>query len=212
MHKSANLIPLYYCFTVPRASTTKRPDKASATLSLDRIVCKIKPNMAFHYLRPLSLSPLALSRFNVRKGGNLARPFSDVTKIPIVGYKHPSDVPSEKVLSSLSIFGRWREVPDICTERKQCSDWRSQKAQQQEGKEAQRKDNRNATGDPCPGDSGGGGGEGCTRDPSEQNDQGREHADTWTGNEASAHEASSGSTEGCDGGGGADGGGCDGGL
>ena len=212
MHKPANFSPLVHCFIVLRASTTDRLDKTSAKLSLDRIFCKIISNMAFHYLRPLSLSPLALSSFIVRKGGNLARPFSNVTKIPIIGYKHPSDVPSEKVLSSLSIFGQWRDVPDTHTERKQCSDWRSQKAQQQEGKEAQEKDNRNATGNLCSGDSGGGGGVGCTRDPSEQNDHGREHADTWTGNEASVHEASGGSTGGCNGGGVVDVGDCDGGL
>ena len=143
----------------------------------------------------------------------MARPFSDVITIPIVGYKHPSDVPSEKVLQRLSIFGPSRNVPDSHTERKQGSDWRSREAQQQVGKEAQKKDNRNATGDLCPGDSGGGGGGGCNpRDPSERIGHGREHADTWTSNEASAHDASSGSTGGCDGGSAADGGSCDGGL
>ena len=140
----------------------------------------------------------------------MARPFSDVRTIPVAGYKHPSDVPSEEALSRLSIFGRRRDVPNIHTEQKQGPDWRSQEAQQQKGKEAQKKDNRNATGDLFPGNSGGGG---CTsRDPSELNVHGGEHPDTWIGNEASAHEASSGSTGGCDGGGGADGGGCDGGL
>ena len=143
----------------------------------------------------------------------MARPFSDVRTIPVAGYKHPSDVPSEEVLSRLSIFGRRRDVPNIHNEQKQGSDWRSQEAQQQEGKKAQEKDNRNAAGDLFPGDNGGGGGGGCTsRDPSELNSHGREHPDTSTGTEAAAHEASSGSTGGCDGGGGVDGGGCDGGL
>ena len=120
----------------------------------------------------------------------MARPFSDVTTIPIVGYKHPSDVPSEKVLSRLSVFGPWCDVPDTHTERKQGSDWRSQEAQPQVGKEAQKKDERNATGALCPGGSGGGGGEGgggggCTpRYPSEQNGHGREHAHTWTGSKS----------------------------
>ena len=143
----------------------------------------------------------------------MARSFSDVTIIPTVGYKHPSDVPSEEVLRRLNIFGPSRDVPDSHIERKQGSDWRSREAQQQVGKEAQKKDNRNATGDLCPGDSGGGGGGGCTpRDPSEQIGHGREHADTWTGNQASAHDATSGSTGGCDGGSAPDGGSCDGGL
>ena len=143
----------------------------------------------------------------------MARPFSDVTIIPIIGYKHPSDVPSEKVLSRLSILGQGRDVPDTHTKRKQDSDRRTQEAQQQVGKEAQKKDDRNATGDLWPGQTGGGGGGGCTpRDPSEQIDHGREHADTWAGNEASAHDTSSGGTGGCDGGDGADAGGCDGGL
>ena len=147
----------------------------------------------------------------------MARPFSDVRTIPVAGYKHSSDVPSEEALSRLSIFGRRRDVPNIHTEQKQGSGWRSQEAQQQKGKEAQKKDNRNATGDLCPGDSGGGGGGGggggCTsRDPSELNGHVGEHPDTWIGNEASAHEASSGSTGGYDGGGEADGVGCDGGL
>ena len=213
MYKPANLSPPDYYFILLRASTTERLDEPSATPSIDQIACEIKPNMVFHCLRPLSLSPLALNRFIVRKGGNMARPFSDVKIIPIVGYKHPSDVPSEEALSRLRIFGRWCDVPNIHTEQKQGSDWRSQEAQQQEGKEAQKKDNRNATGNACHGGSEGGGGDHCTpRDPSEQNGHGREHADTLTGSEASAHETSSGSVGGCDGGDGADGGGCDGGL
>lgn len=170
--------------------------------------------MAFRYLKPLSSSPFALNRLVVRKGGKIARPFSDVTTIPIVGDKHPSDVPSEEVLQRLSIFGRGRDVHDTHSERKQNSERRSQEAQQQVGKEAQKKENSNATGDLCPGESGGSGGagRGCTRDPSEQVGHAREHADTWTGNEASAHDASSVSTGACDGGGGADCESCDGGF
>ena len=142
-----------------------------------------------------------------------------MTTIPIVSYKHPSDVPSEEVLQRLSIFGRGHDVHDTHSKRKQNSERRSQEAQQQVGKEVQKKENRNVIRDLCPGDSGesggGGGGRGCTpRDPSEQVGHAREHADTWTGNEASAHDASSVSTGACDGDGGGDvdGGSCDGGL
>ena len=137
----------------------------------------------------------------------MARPFSNVTSIPIVDYNDPSDVPSERVLSRLSIFGRRPDVPDTHTERKQGSDCRAQEAQKRMEKEAQKKDKRNATGDLCPGDSGGGESGGCTpRDPSEQIGHVREHTATWIGSEASLHDASSGST------GAGDGGGCDGGL
>ena len=142
----------------------------------------------------------------------MAKSFSDAITIPIVGYEHPPDVPSASVLSRLNVFDRWRNVPDTYTEQKQRLHWSFQEARRQEGKEAQQKDKRNATGDTFPAANGGGGsGDSTPRGQTEQDGHCREDPETWTGNEALVSGDSGGSNGGYDGGGRADGSGSDGG-
>ena len=168
--------------------------------------------MALRCLKLSSPRPLASIRLVGRIGNNISRPFAGVTNIPTIGYEHPPDVPSERVLSRLSIFGQRRDEPHIHTERKQGTVWRSPEAQRKEKEEVQntaqqleqegpqKKDESATTSGPFPVNGCGDGG--CvTGNQSEHEVHGSEGADTWTGTEASVSDYSNGYNGGYDGGG-----------
>ena len=111
-------------------------------------------------------------------------------------------------MSRLNIFEPRRDVSDTHTEQEQGSGRGPEEAQRQEGKEGQKNDKRNATGDAFPltndeDESG----DWTTEGKSDQDGHGCEGSGTWTGHEASAFEHSGGSNSRYDVGGGADGGG-----
>lgn len=189
----------------PRASVIDIVIKMSAISSMGQVGLKIRPNMAFRYLKALSASPLASTRHIFHKRTNILRHFSAVTIIPIDGYKHAQDVPSERVLSRLSIFGLCRDIPNDHTDCKIEPSGTSQEAQRQEKEEAeksarrrqqeeaQKRDKNTATGDSCPVADGGCGGGGCTtEDQSEYEGHGSTGPDTRTGTDASVPDCSGG--------------------
>lgn len=183
--------------------------------------------MAFRYLKPLSASRPASTRHIVRKGKNVLRPFPAVTIIPIDSYKHTQDVPSEWVLSRLSIFGLSHDIPNGHTDGKLEPSETSQEAQRQkmeeaektawrrQQEEAQKRDKQTATGDPLPGADGGCEGRGgrcTTEDQSKHKGHGSKGVDTLTGTDASVLEYSGEYNGGYNGGSRDGGGGCDGGC
>ena len=108
-----------------------------AISSMIRFVGKFQPNMALRYLKPLRSSPLAPTRLIVRKQNTMPRLFSAVMTITITGHEHQLDVSSERLLSMLSHFGLWRDMPNDYTERKRKLGWSSQEAERREMGEAQ---------------------------------------------------------------------------
>ena len=221
MHKSVSLNPLFHGLYKTAATITGILRKMSAILSVGQVGLKIRRKMAFRHLQPLYASPLASTRHIVRKGKNTLRPFSAVITIPIDSYEHTQDVPSERVLSRLSILNLWRNIPNDHTDCKIEPSGTSQEAQRQEREaqktarrrrqeEAQKWDTDTATGDPFPGVDVECGGGGCTtKDQSEHEGHGSKGADTGTGTDASVPDYSGGYNGGYDGGGWDGGSGCD---
>ena len=153
--------------------------------------------MALHCLKSLSAWPLGSTKLIGRKGKNMARPFSRVMNIPIAGYEHRSEVPSERVLSRLSIFSLGHDMPDTPTEWKQELGRVSQEAQWHEKEETQKTARQKEEQETQRMDDSGipsgpflvvdGEGRGWTNGgQSEHKDHGSEAADPWIGTDASA--------------------------
>ena len=138
MHKFADWDPSLRCLYRASKPNIEILNKASVSPSLIRHILRISSNMALRCLKPSNPRPLASIRLVGRIGNSISRPFAGVTNIPSIGYEHPPDVPSERVLSRLSIFGQRRDEPHTHTERKQGTGWRSSEAQGKEKEEVQK--------------------------------------------------------------------------